>query len=347
MSFNILTGTRTAADFPDPVVDDDVIWENRQPRVVAWLRSTQPDIVALQENEGAGGGSADRQSARLGPDLIEFGWAQTERTLPILYRRSTHQLLDEGEVLLSRRLYERVCTWARLSHRGTGRELLVFNTHLDPFQTPEAARSRSASMDVLITTLRRMNPGLATPFVLMGDFNARDDETRPIYADHLLKLATAGLTNARLRANKDVSQVPGAASHNAFGTVVEGRWGLPRHQHYQPLHRLRVGSQACSGEELASRHRPRSAVATGSRWASATLLRRRSARLRPLPGPGKPGVSDPLTRHPDRGGSSLLAARVAQPASNFFMVAISACWALMMALAKARTSGSRPSRSTS
>ena len=98
------------------------------------------------------------------------------------------------------------------------------NTHLDPFQLLPQAKARSAEVSLVISQLRRLNPGWKVPTVLLGDLNTRSDETRSIYRDALVKLPNAGLRNAAPIAARDASRVPRASSKNDFGTEIDGRW---------------------------------------------------------------------------------------------------------------------------
>ena len=206
---------------------EDHRWQARASRVRQWLRATDADVVCFQE--GFGTRDDEGRPSNLMVDMLpDRGWANIDHFLPIMFRASLLDLAAEGVVEIypgsKASRWQRYCTWARLRHRATGRELVVFNTHLQPFQTPQVARIRSATVSRLIATMRSVDAGYRLPAVLAGDFNARDDERRPVYADHLRKLTADGWRNASGIADRDLSEVPGARTHNGFGARASRTW---------------------------------------------------------------------------------------------------------------------------
>ncbi len=205
----------------------DHLWATRAPRVQQWLQATDADVVCFQEALGTRD-AAGRPSNLMVDMLPDRGWAHIDHFLPIMFRESMLELRDSGvtEIYPGSQTspWQRYCTWAKLRHRATGRELIAFNTHLAPFQTIEIARIRSATVSRLIDTMRHADPGYRTPAVLAGDFNARADERRPVYSDHLRKLQADGWRDSARIARRDTSAVRGVSTHNAFGATVAGSW---------------------------------------------------------------------------------------------------------------------------
>lgn len=72
--------------------------------------------------------------------------------------------------------------------------------------------------------LNRLDPSYAVPAVLTGDFNARSNENRPVYREHLTRLRADGWRNSESLARHDTTQVPGASTLNGFGATIDGRW---------------------------------------------------------------------------------------------------------------------------
>ena len=72
--------------------------------------------------------------------------------------------------------------------------------------------------------LNRLDPSYAVPAVLTGDFNARSNENRPVYREHLTRLRADGWRNSESLARHDTTQVPGASTLNGFGAKIDGRW---------------------------------------------------------------------------------------------------------------------------
>jgi endonuclease/exonuclease/phosphatase family metal-dependent hydrolase len=99
----------------------------------------------------------------------------------IYYRASRFEALDSGNFWLSETPDEvgsrswdaactRICTWARLKDRVSGKEFLYANTHFD--HKGGVARLESAKL------IRKRLPLLAkgSPVILMGDFNCIEDD---------------------------------------------------------------------------------------------------------------------------------------------------------------------------
>jgi endonuclease/exonuclease/phosphatase family metal-dependent hydrolase len=99
----------------------------------------------------------------------------------IFYRKSRFEQVDSGNFWLSETPDEvgsrswdaactRICTWARLRDRASGREFLYANTHFD--HKGDVARLESSKL------IRKRLPELAkgSPVILMGDFNCIEDD---------------------------------------------------------------------------------------------------------------------------------------------------------------------------
>jgi endonuclease/exonuclease/phosphatase family metal-dependent hydrolase len=68
----------------------------------------------------------------------------------------------------------RMVSWARLAYIDGGRELYVYNVHL-PANENGGAEARQRGVMLLADRIAaRSEPGV--PFILLGDFNAREDE---------------------------------------------------------------------------------------------------------------------------------------------------------------------------
>lgn len=222
MTYNMLTSIRGATEFNPAVEADEVRLANRAPVMARWIARADPDIIGLQENEADT--PAELPLLALAALLPGYQQVHPELEVPILIREGTYTVGEAGTKEISQRFYVRYLTWCRLTHNATGRDLLVANTHLDPFQRLPQARARSAETDLVIAELRRLNPGWKSPTLLLGDFNTRSDETRGVYRDALVKLPKAGLRNCAKIAATDASEVRQAASKSDFGAEIGGRW---------------------------------------------------------------------------------------------------------------------------
>jgi endonuclease/exonuclease/phosphatase family metal-dependent hydrolase len=159
-------------------------WDRRKDMVFDILRDYSPEVLGLQEpyrsqlddirkafpqfdevGEGRDGGSRGEHSS-------------------ILYRADRFRVDASGTFWLSDtpekksktwgHFYLRICTWARLVERKSGRAFYVFNTHLD--HQSQVAREKSVRLIAQRIDQREHKD----PFILAGDFNA--GEGNPVVA---------------------------------------------------------------------------------------------------------------------------------------------------------------------
>jgi endonuclease/exonuclease/phosphatase family metal-dependent hydrolase len=189
MSFNVRYGTAT---------DGLDAWPLRSSALVARIREAAPDVLGVQE-------------------ALDFQVEFLERALPTHVRlgqgreggaRGEHSaLFSETPELVASVGWDaaltRMCTWARLRERVSGREFSVWNTHFD--HRGPLARERSAQL----IAARLAQRGGA--HIVLGDLNAGEDEP-PLGA-----LRAAGLVDAFRALHPDVQQV---------GTFHDFRGGL-------------------------------------------------------------------------------------------------------------------------
>ena len=178
MSFNIRYGT---AD------DGENRWENRREMVFDVLRDYRPDVVGLQE-------ALRFQIDQIRKALPEYGEVGVGRDdgktkgeySCILYNLARFRVADSATFWFSEtpqvpgsihwgNVCTRICTWARLVEKKSGRALLVYNVHLDHRSQP----SREKSVELLAERIQhRKHP---EPFVLTGDFNAGENNPAITY----------------------------------------------------------------------------------------------------------------------------------------------------------------------
>lgn len=173
MSFNIRYGT--ADDGPDH-------WQVRYERVYHVIAQRFPEVIGLQEAV-----RFQVDAIRLAvPGYAEVGLGrdggQQGEYSSILYRVDRLELLDSGTFWLSDtpsrpshhwgNELNRICTWALLQEKASGRSLYVFNTHFDHISQP--SREQAAAL-VAQRIAEREEPA---PAFLLGDLNA--DESNPV-----------------------------------------------------------------------------------------------------------------------------------------------------------------------
>ena len=234
MSYNITDASRTPeyAGLADHPADFD--WKVRGPVIVDWIKRVSPDLLGLQEASPVRGTKAE-QIDLLRTKLKGYTWAFPHRSTALAFRTAKFTLLDKGVIRVSYKGmdgsdYNRYAPWVKL-RTTTGKKMLYVNLHGETGQTEAKAQARSAGWTRLVDGLAKINPHNRLPVVITGDFNARDDETRPIYRDHLVKLGAAGLVDAAGAAKTQQTALPGVTSFNGFGARLFGRF------QYQAVHR--------------------------------------------------------------------------------------------------------------
>ncbi|RYD49640.1 MAG: endonuclease/exonuclease/phosphatase family protein, partial [Verrucomicrobiaceae bacterium] len=124
----------------------------------------------------------------------------------ILLKRDRFDVLDSGTFWLSdtpdvcgscswKNVVTRICTWAKLKERETGREMYFYNTHLD--HESQEAREKGFALIQSHLADRRKN---GEPFIITGDLNAAEDN--PAFAN--LKSGTTPLVDAWREKNPSV-----------------------------------------------------------------------------------------------------------------------------------------------
>lgn len=172
MSFNIRYGTAQ---------DGENAWEQRRDLLRATITGQDPDVLGVQE---ALRFQLDEIGAAL-PGHVEIGVGRddgdtTGEYSALLIRRDHFDVDTSGTFWLSDapetpgstswgNRITRICTWAVLRDRTTGRRLAVFNTHLDHESQP--ARERGAAL--MLERIGRYAPEL--PVLVLGDFNSGED----------------------------------------------------------------------------------------------------------------------------------------------------------------------------
>jgi len=170
MTFNIRNGRAN---------DGGDSWPHRQDHAAVVIRQHAPDVLGLQE-------AFRFQIDDLSANLAGFGEIGVGRDggtngeySAILYRKEVLEVADSGTFWLSEtpdhpsKSWDtaciRICTWAQFRDRRTGRRFYVYNTHLD--HRSQLARERGIQSIATFAAGRDDNE----PFVIMGDFNAGED----------------------------------------------------------------------------------------------------------------------------------------------------------------------------
>jgi endonuclease/exonuclease/phosphatase family metal-dependent hydrolase len=170
MSFNIRYGTAS---------DGENAWPERRDMVIRLIGRENPDIIGTQE-------ALRFQLDEIRRSLPQYGEAGVGRDdgreageyAAILFRTERFELLGSGTFWLSAtpdsagsmtwgNRVTRICTWARLRDRQTGRRFSVWNVHLDH----ESQNARLRGVQLMLQRMQRRE-GRSEPIILTGDFNA-------------------------------------------------------------------------------------------------------------------------------------------------------------------------------
>ncbi len=165
--------------------DGENAWPKRKALVGQLLRFHEADIFGLQE-------AMIGQIEDICKALPEFKWVgvgridgkQAGEFSPVFYHSGKFTLLDNGDFWLAEdctkpalawdAACERICSWAILSEKKSGKKILVMNTHLDHV----GAIAREKSAELLLQKMEEMNTE-NLPVILTGDFNTTPD-SKPI-----------------------------------------------------------------------------------------------------------------------------------------------------------------------
>jgi endonuclease/exonuclease/phosphatase family metal-dependent hydrolase len=193
MSFNV----RYAA-----ANDGENDWDRRKDLACDVVRRHGPDLVGLQE---ALRSQIDDLRAAL-PEYGEIGVAREDGKTKgeysaILYRKDRFDVDESGTFWLSDtpevpgsitwgNACTRVCTWARLLPKSSGKPFYMFNTHLDHI----SQLSREKGIALIMSRLSsRKHPD---PVVLTGDFNSGENNAvvRYLKGERRLEIVNNGMS---------------------------------------------------------------------------------------------------------------------------------------------------------
>jgi endonuclease/exonuclease/phosphatase family metal-dependent hydrolase len=162
--------------------DGEDAWPKREAMVGEWLKAELPDVVGLQE---ALRHQIDDIREAV-PEYAEYGVGRDDgkskgEHCTILFKSDrfepgkggTFWLSDTPEAVASSSWgndIPRICTWLHLTDKETKRGFYVYNAHWDHRSQP--SRERAAEL-IAKRILERTKK--ADPIILMGDFNAAED----------------------------------------------------------------------------------------------------------------------------------------------------------------------------
>ena len=178
--------------------DGENAWPNRKEMVGKWIESESPDVIGLQE--------ALRHQIndikKVATAYSEYGVGRDDGksrgehcTIFYLKKRFTLDKKDCGtfwfsdtpEKIASKSWgneIPRICTWARLIHKKTGKGFYLYNVHYDH----QSQSSRIGASNLIIERISNRKQS-NEPIILMGDFNAAEKNPAiTVFKEEPLKL---------------------------------------------------------------------------------------------------------------------------------------------------------------
>lgn len=153
-------------------------WFYRAPLLLQTLQDAQPDIIGFQEVTPLHKSFLDRTLRGYGSVLQYRDDFILHESCPIYYSESKFELQDKGSFWLSETPDEmskdwgaacyRICSYVILTEKSSGKQLVVFNTHLD--NVSELARINGIRL-----VLQKIEQFGGMPCVIMGDLNAEEN----------------------------------------------------------------------------------------------------------------------------------------------------------------------------
>lgn len=159
-------------------------WSRRRDKVLTFARTSEFDILALQEVTEVQlkdlatelPGLTYIAGARSDGHRDDQGWYEFN---PIFFAPDRYVLLDwssfwvsetpfvPGSILPGTKQHARVLTWAKLHERSTERDILVVNVHIHGLRAKR-------EIEIISSEIARLDH--QGPIVLLGDFNMTPDE---------------------------------------------------------------------------------------------------------------------------------------------------------------------------
>ena len=167
MSFNVLCGGPQG-------------WPCRSPLVIRTIYREDPDLLGVQEAHHG-------WMMALSSCLPDYDWVGIGRDdgkeageySAVFYKKDKFELIDSGNFWLSETPDKpglgwdarciRICSWAKLREKETGKEFVHLNTHLD--HIGEIAMQKGAEL----VASRGIEIGAGSPAFFTGDFNVTPD----------------------------------------------------------------------------------------------------------------------------------------------------------------------------
>jgi endonuclease/exonuclease/phosphatase family metal-dependent hydrolase len=198
-------------------------WTERRDQAAELIREDDADIIGLQEGlppmmndlaDRVPGYAVIGVGREDGIDRGEYSAILVKATRFRIQESGTFWLSDTPEVPNSctwGNTVTRICTWAKLYDRTTGKTLHFFNAHLD--HASDEARQKGTRL--ILSRIAQRKP--AGPVLFTGDLNAHD--TDPLHA----AIKAAGMTDVWRTVNPAVPASESGTVHGFSGAKDKAR----------------------------------------------------------------------------------------------------------------------------
>ena len=153
-------------------------WKHRKTLVAKNIQQTKPSIIGMQEVTPEQYEYCKKFLKNYKSEITYRDNSKQSEGCPIFYYKDLYTLISKGTFWLSETpdvmskdwdsAYYRICSYVVLRDNNTGKELAVFNTHLDN----DSETARINGMDVIIDKIHSLGN---YPTIVMGDFNATEN----------------------------------------------------------------------------------------------------------------------------------------------------------------------------
>lgn len=176
-------------------------WWYRADLIIKNITSVKPDVIGFQEVTRVHYRYLTDSLAGYESVLTYRDKSVMSEGCPVFYNVSKFDLKDSGSFWLSETpdviskdwgaAFSRICSYVILTEKATGKELVVFNTHLDHVSD----QARINGIRVILDKIEQFG-GL--PSIIMGDFNCEEDS-------ETYKAATALFDDAKYQTEKTMT----------------------------------------------------------------------------------------------------------------------------------------------
>lgn len=152
-------------------------WQYRADLIAKNIEQVKPTIIGMQEAKPWQYEYYKDILTQYDSEIVYRDNTSLREGCPIFYRKDLYTLVDKGSFWLSETPdtmskdwgaeYYRICSYVMLNDNATGKQFVVFNTHLDNISD----QARIKGIGVVLDKIESFG---GYPAIIMGDFNANE-----------------------------------------------------------------------------------------------------------------------------------------------------------------------------